>query len=119
MRAISEFTSIYLHAGPVDLRKGINGLCMIVDKQLGLNALDGECLFAFTNRKKNRIRLLYWDKTGFAYWHKHLEEDRFRWPKPGSGASVKLSDQELEWLLDGIDLSKLKPHTEKHYKSVV
>jgi len=119
MKAISAFTSIYLHAGAVDLRKGINGLCMIVDKQLGLDALAGQCLFAFTNRKRDRLRLLYWDKTGFAYWHKHLEEDRFRWPKAGSESSIQLNAQELEWLLDGIDLSKIKPHTEKQYKSVV
>jgi transposase len=67
-------------------------------------------LFLFTNRRRDRIKALYWDKTGFAIWYKRLEQDRFAWPRKADDATIELTQQQLSWLLDGYDFTKLRPH---------
>lgn len=112
----SEVGGIYLRIGFVDLRKGTLGLSALVDREF--TDVDGKkYLFLFTNRAKNRLRILYWDDTGFAYWHKALEQDRFKWPK-SDNEDIKLSMQQLKWLLSGVDLSKIKTHQTSPPKSI-
>ena len=74
-------------------------------------------LFAFTNRRRDRARILAWERNGFVLWMKRLERERFHWPR-GDTAVVTLSGQELNWLLDGYDLSKWHPHSRLHYEWV-
>ena len=93
---------------PVDFRKAINGLSILVEQELGLDLFSPR-IFAFTNRKKDRVKLLYWDRTGFALWLKRLEKARFPWPEEGE-AIVSFTGRELNWLLDGIDFFQLEPH---------
>jgi transposase len=61
---------------------------------------------------------LYWDRTGFALWLKRLEKERFPWPDRGE-AVVTLTGRELNWLLDGIDWFRLRPHEDLSYDSVL
>lgn len=117
MRSLHEFDKIYLHRLPVDGRKWINGLSAIVEGEMDLNAF-GEGLFAFTNRRRTVIKLLHWDKSGFAIWMKRLEEEKFRWPLKHENDTVTISSNQLEWLLGGIDIMKMKPHTILNYQSV-
>lgn len=117
MKSISEFPEIHLHKSPVDGRKQINGLAAIVQGSMGLNPF-GEALFAFTTRKRNTIKLLYWNKTGFSLWMHRLEEERFHWPKKLDGDVVSLTAQQLEWLLAGFDILRMKPHATLRYDSV-
>lgn len=79
MRSVREFSAIYLHRAPVDGRKMINGLAAIVESEMGKSPMDGS-LFVFTGRRRDSIRLLYWDRCGFCLWMKKLEKERFRWP---------------------------------------
>ena len=75
-------------------------------------------LFVFTSRKRDTIRLLYWDRTGFALWIKQLQSERFLWPKLLDGDVITLSVAQLEWLLDGLDITRMKPHETLHYAAV-
>lgn len=72
-------------------------------------------LFVFCCRRKKRIKILYWDQTGFALWYKRLEEDRFPWPIKLDSEVIKLKPEQLQWLLDGINYLEIKPHQSKKY----
>ena len=116
MRPSNTMAVVYLCALPVDFRLQINGLAALVQETLALDPLS-EHLFAFTNRRRNRVKVLYWERNGFVLWQKRLERDRFHWPR-GDGATVMLSGQELNWLLDGFDLRYWRPHARLHYAHV-
>jgi transposase len=61
-------------------------------------------LFVFCNRSKDKLKILYWDKTGFALWYKRLEKDKFKWPNSQQSDVLTLSKQQLDWLLSGYDV---------------
>lgn len=108
---------VYLHIEPVDFRLAINGLSLRVEQQFSLNPFSG-ALFVFCNRHHDRIKILYWERNGFCLWQKRLEKDRFRWPTHLADATVTLSAQELNWLLDGFDLWRNPPHKLLHFASL-
>jgi len=118
MQMFIDVSTVYLHRDPVDFRKSINGLSMIVENDMALSALSG-ALFLFCNKKRDKLKLLYWDKTGFALWYKRLEQEKFKWPKKGREATLQLDETQLHWLLDGYDISKMQPHTTLNYQSVL
>ncbi len=103
---------VYLHREPVDGRKAINGLALLAEQSPGLDPF-APAVFAFSNRRRDRVKLLLWDRTGFWLMAKRLEADRFRWPK--EAAVVELTVGQLRWLLDGIGLAALRPHPERRY----
>jgi transposase len=71
---------IFVRPGTTDFRKQINGLSIMVQDDMELDSLSNN-LFLFCNKKRNRLKVLYWDKNGFCLWLKRLEKDRFPWPK--------------------------------------
>ena len=97
---------IYIAAQPVDMRKSFDGLSTCVRDALELNPLEGQ-LFVFRNKSGDKIKLLWWDRNGFVQYYKRLEKGRFKWPK-ADDSKVVLSKQELELLLDGVDLRRIK-----------
>ncbi len=109
---------VYLHREPVDFRKSINGLSIIVESDMVLSPLSG-ALFVFCNKKRDKLKLLYWDRTGFALWYKRLEQDKFRWPRRMEGAIITLTETQLHWLLDGYDITKMQPHAALHYQTLL
>lgn len=110
-------TRIYLAVGSTDMRKSINGLSILVEDVLELNPLSGH-LFAFCNKRRNMIKILYWDRNGFCLWHKRLEKDVFTWPV--SHAQVlKLDARELNWLLEGLDIRQAKAHESLCYRTMI
>lgn len=109
MRA-EMFDAIYLCREFVDFRKSIDGLSAIVEGEMKLE-LFSKALFVFCNRDRTRLKVLYWDRTGFALWMKRLEQERFPWPKKHEAEVVSVSALELKWLLDGYEYWKLKPHS--------
>lgn len=92
---------VFLAMGSTDMRKSINGLSVLVEQAMGHDPFTGD-LFVFCNRRKNMIKILYWDKNGFALWHKRLEKHRFHWPTRAD-EGVRLGMKELKWLLAGLD----------------
>ena len=77
--------SVFLRTGGTDMRKSINGLSAIVQNEMKQNPfLPG--YFVFCNKGRRLVKILCWDRNGFAMWYKRLEEERFMWPKrPSSG----------------------------------
>ena len=72
-------------------------------------------LFIFCNKAKDKLKILYWDKTGFALWYKRLEKDKFKWPKQHTEDSLLLDEQQLNWLLEGYDVVG---HQMLHYQTI-
>ena len=108
---------VYLHREPVDFRKSINGLSVLVEQSMELDVFQ-PALFVFCNRHRDKIKVLYWERNGFCLWYKRLEKERFKWPMLLTKSIIQLSGQELNWLLDGFDLWNNKPHQTLFYQSV-
>lgn len=99
---------VFLCASPTDMRKGFDTLAVLVRDGLGYDPLSGH-LFLFVGRRRDRLKILYWDRDGYALWYKRLEKGTFRMPmaKPDA-ASIELKASELAMLLEGIDLRSIK-----------
>ena len=97
---------IYLSTAPCDMRRSFDGLCALVTGAMQLDALGGH-LFVFCNRRRDRVKILYWDRDGFAVWAKRLEQGRYAMPfsVEADGPRREITAQELGALLSGIDLS--------------
>lgn len=107
MLLLPSAVRIYVAAEPVDLRKAIDGLAAIV-RAGGHDAYSGH-LFVFTGRRRDRIKILAWDRGGFVLYYKRLEAGRFRWPEVPDGArEVALDATQLAMLLDGIDVRTVR-----------
>lgn len=106
---------VFLAVGNTDMRKSINGLSVLVERSMAMNPFDGD-LFVFCNRRRNMIKILYWDKNGFALWHKRLEKHRFHWPTSAEQV-VSLGAKELEWLLAGLDYTNAHAHLSYRFAS--
>ena len=74
-----------------------------------------DALFVFCNQRRDKLKVLYWDSTGFCLWYKRLEKDKFKWPRKHSQATVTLSNEQMDWLLRGFDITRLKPHEYLHF----
>jgi transposase len=107
---------VYLYRGVVDMRKSIDGLAAIVEQELGLSPFAAK-LFVFCNRRRDKIKVLYWERAGFVLWYKRLEQQRFPWPRRDEGDVLQMTGRELNWLLDGIDFFRVRPHEELSYTS--
>ena len=104
MLKFPEETPIYLKTGITDMRKSINGLSGLVQNEMKLNPFEPG-YFLFCGKTKRILKLLYWDRTGFAMWYKRLEQARFPWPENEEEVR-QVSAQQVEWLLSGIDFFK-------------
>jgi transposase len=99
---------IWLAVEPADMRCGFDRLAERAAEVTGQDPLSGH-LFLFRGRGGDRLKILYWDKDGYALWYKRLEEGTFKLPRlEGGGASVELRASELAMLLDGIDLKSIR-----------
>ena len=99
---------VYLCTVPCDMRRSFDGLHGLVTSVMELDALAGH-LFVFSNRKRDRVKIFYWDRDGFAIWSKRLEEGTYAMPFGQSEERrVEITAQELGALLSGIDLSQAK-----------
>jgi transposase len=99
---------VYLATTPCDMRRSFDGLHALVTAVMQLDAFAGH-LFVFGNKRRDRIKVLYWDRDGFAVWAKRLEEGTYAMPFSESGeVRREITAQELGALLSGIDLSQAK-----------
>ncbi|AZL83673.1 IS66 family insertion sequence hypothetical protein [Aliivibrio salmonicida] len=115
MNVFTDISTIYLHRDFVDFRKAINGLVVIVEQEMQLSPFS-DALFIFCNKPRDKLKILYWDKTGFALWYKRLDEDRFKWPRNINNDTLALSEQQLTLLLQGFDILGHQP---VHYQTTL
>ena len=109
---------VHLCREVVDFRKQMRGLSVLVQEELELDPFSSH-LFAFCNRRRDHVRVLYWERNGFAMWQKKLESDKFPWPREADQGVLELSGRELNWLLDGMNVFAMKPHAALSYESVL
>ena len=99
---------VFLHSPPTDLRKGFDALCGLVTTAFGQDPTSGH-LFLFVNRRRDRIKILYWDRDGLAIWYKRLEIGSFQIPATAPDAvSVEMTPTQLSLILAGIDLGSAR-----------
>lgn len=98
---------IRLAAGATDMRKQFDGLAAVAAQVLKEDVLSGH-VFVFCNRRRDRIKLLFWDRSGFWLFAKRLEEGTFAWPQSADEPSVGATVRELMCVLEGIDLRDAK-----------
>ena len=112
-----DIEQVYLCREPIDFRKSINGLSVLVEQELELNPF-GSALYVFINRQHNKIKVLYWHRNGFCLWLKRLEAEKFAWPRDCEATTQMIGLHEFEWLLESFDLWVNKPHKTLEYASV-
>mgnify|MGYP003946681369 CR=1 FL=1 len=105
---------VYLHREPIDFRAGINSLAVLVQETMALDPF-ALAVFAFCNRRCDRMKLLFFDRSGFVLVLKRLTEDKFRWPRRQE-AVVTLTTEQLHSILDGIDIDAMVRHPVRQYQ---
>jgi transposase len=91
---------------PTDMRRSFDGLAQVASQVVRQDPLSGH-LFVFINRRRDRVKVLWWDDDGLALFYKRLEEGTYELPV-GPQGSVEMTDGELSMLLDGVDLSSVR-----------
>ena len=99
--------SIWLYPNPIDFRKQIDGLVVLVADHLELNPTSGQ-MFLFRNRTQNKLKILWWDKNGFWLFYKRLEKGKFKFPEI-SEKPLELSRDQMSWLISGLNFLKQTP----------
>lgn len=108
---------VYLACGSTDLRKSIDGLAALVQEGFGLDPFS-PCLFAFCNRQRNKLKILYWEHNGFWLFYRRLERGIFHWPTEKE-KTMTVSSREFRWLLDGLSLHQRQAHAKVNANVVV
>lgn len=110
MFSVPSRMRVFLARDPVDMRKSFHGLIGLAESVLTQDPLSGH-LFVFINRRRDRIKLLYWGGTGFCIWYQHLEEGSYQLPHTTATdepEGIEISASQLSLILDGIDLSSVR-----------
>lgn len=106
---LNDFTGaehIYIACGYTDLRKGIDGLALLVQKHFELDPFSNS-LFLFCGKRNDRIKALYWEGDGFVLLYKRLERGRFQWPRTREQA-IAVNTQQFRWLMEGLAIEQPK-----------
>ena len=102
---LSNNEGIYLFSGPTDLRKSIDGLLILIQESFSISDMRNK-IFMFSNKHKNRLKIIEIDIDGVWLYQKRLTKDEFRWPKVEYG-KLSLSKDELNYLLMGMDITQI------------
>jgi len=110
LRPEHTIDKVYLHRAPIDMRKQRSGLAALVQEVMQQDPFSS-ALYIFTGKRRDRIKILWWDKNGFVVWYKVIEgKEKFPWPRHLDDEVITLSAEQLNWLLEGYDVWKMKPH---------
>lgn len=110
MIALPPQVRVFLYRLPTDMRKSFNGLVALTESALAQDPLSGS-LFVFLNRRRDRIKILYWGQTGFCIWYQQLQKGTYQLPGEDSLEgiqTVEVTRSQLSLILDGIDLSSAR-----------
>ena len=105
MFTFPDTVEVYIAVGPTDMRKSFDGLSRVTEDIIGKNPLSGH-LFVFFNRHRNRVKVLFWDRSGFCIYYKRLERGTFHFPQYLSEdtKALKVAVSDFALILDGIEL---------------
>jgi transposase len=105
MRPVGENLRIFLHRAPIDLRRGRNGLAALTREVLKEDPFASGALFVFVGKSYDSLKILTWEKNGFALWWKKIESaEKYHWPRMLQQEAVTVTVEQLNWLLDGYDI---------------
>ena len=110
MIALPPQIHVYIYRLPTDMRKSFHGLVALTESALKQDPLSGS-LFVFVNRRRDRIKILYWGQTGFCIWYQQLQKGSYQLPSEGElqeQATLEVTRSQLSLILDGIDLSSAR-----------
>ncbi len=112
MLSLSQSLKVFVCTKPTDMRRSFDGLMATAEQVMKQNPLSGH-LFVFRNRNRDRLKILYWDRDGFAIWYKRLEQGTFQLPtdlmwEDEKRTNAEITTEELTLLLGGVDLSSVK-----------
>jgi transposase len=105
----NRIDQVYLALGSTDLRKSIDGLSLIVLENFKLDPFSRN-LYVFCNKKRDKIKILEWDTSGFWLHYKRLEKDKFKWPDDSNGTHMAIDERSFRWLLDGLTIKDNHAH---------
>ena len=117
MLTISQDTKIHVYLEPVDMRKSVNGLGIILLDTFDQDPHSGY-LYLFINKPHNKIKCLFWDRNGFVIYYKRLEKGRFNYSKYLNGDKINVSEKQLRALLMGLDFYLLSDHPQEKYQDL-
>jgi transposase len=112
MITLSPHQRYFVFRGAADMRKGFDGLCGMVRDHLQCDPLSGD-VFVFFNRSRSHVKILWWDRDGFAIYYKRLERGTFE--VPAADQDLQITAQTLSLILDGIVLSSVKKKKRFHF----
>ncbi len=107
MLTLPPSVRIFVATGVTDLRRSVDGLSALVREAFGLDPLSGH-LFLFRNRRRDRVKILVWDQSGYWVLYKRLEGGTFAWPEGDSSAPIEIRSADLMLLLSGVDVSSTR-----------
>ena len=113
MIALPPQIRVFLYRLPTDMRKSFNGLVALTESALRQDPLSGS-LFVFVNRRRDRLKILYWGQTGFCIWYQQLQQGTFQLPAADAlqeQEAIEVTRSELSLILDGIDLASARQRT--------
>lgn len=105
MLSLPNQLRVFIAVAPVDMRKQFDGLWAVARDHLGEDPKGG-AVFAFTNKARNRLKLLYWDETGVWVFAKRIEQGKLSWPMGSDGRKLSIDSTALTMLINGIDLKR-------------
>lgn len=107
---------VYFAREPVDMRKQIDGLALMVQESMELDPF-GPSLFAFCNRRRDKVKVLFWHDNGYCLLYKRIEQSTFKWPTD-HGSTATYSARELKWLLEGLCIDSVPALKRLHFDKV-
>jgi transposase len=111
-------SQIYVYTQSVDMRKSANGLIILLVDVFDQNPQTGD-LFLFTNKQRNKLKALFWDKNGFVLYYKRLEKGQFKYSKDLQGDKIIITSSQLKALLMGLDFYLLGQYPTEYYQDFI
>jgi transposase len=118
MLSLKQTSNVFLAVGSTDMRKSIDGLAIIIQMNFKLDPFS-DALFVFCNAKRNKLKILYWERNGFWLYYRRLEKGHFKWPYNSTDKIIHITERELRWLLDGIDINQKGAHQEVLQRKII
>lgn len=115
MLKLLESIKVYVFCKPVDMRKSINGLSILVAEQATIE-IQSESLFVFYNKGRDKVKALYWHKNGFVLVYKRMERGKFKISHQKHREYVTIVSHQYEWLMSGLDYELMQQFPENDYE---